>query len=77
MESWNINNVEEQIRSFLDYGIDGVIFQCLQYPFGLQIPNKLHMNFPYFPLMDSIKPAIDKMQLKCTIPEALAISEFV
>ena len=47
--SWNLNSILEHINFFDDLGIDGIMFQPLQYPFGLSIPGKWYKNFLYFP----------------------------
>ena len=47
--SWNINSLPKHIDFFQDLGIDGIMFQPIQYPFGLLIPKNWHKHFDKFP----------------------------
>lgn len=51
--SWNLNSILDHISFFYDLGIDGMMFQPIQYPFGLSIPENWHKNFLYFPKSSS------------------------
>ena len=46
---WNINTLPAHINFFQDLGIDGIMFQPIQYPFGLQIPENWYKHFGRFP----------------------------
>lgn len=46
---WNINSLAEHIEFFQDLGIDGIMFQPIQYPFGLPIPEGWHKHFDKYP----------------------------
>ncbi|MFX1296303.1 MAG: radical SAM/SPASM domain-containing protein [Promethearchaeota archaeon] len=51
--SWNLNSILDHISFFYDLGIDGIMFQPIQYPFGLSIPENWHKKFLYFPKLSS------------------------
>ena len=55
---WNIGEIEAQVRWAETLGVAGIMFQCLQYPFGLPIPSEWQMNFPDFPSLDAVDNAI-------------------
>lgn len=57
--TWNINNLEEQINWVKNLGVDGIMFQCIQFPFGIPIPAEWHKDFPYFPNPETIQKMID------------------
>ena len=46
---WNINTLPAHIKFFQDLGIDGIMFQPIQYPFGLQIPENWYRHFDQYP----------------------------
>jgi len=58
---WNIDVIEKHVIYFSELGVDGLTFQCLQYPFGLQIPTNWHVDHPFFPSLDSVKKASQKL----------------
>ena len=47
--SWNLNSILDHLNFFYDMGIDGIMFQPIQYPFGLSIPENWYVKFQYFP----------------------------
>ena len=49
LADWNINKLPAYVSSFKDLNIDGIIFQPLQYPFGLSIPIEWYKTFKEFP----------------------------
>ncbi len=55
---WNIDLLETQVKWVTDLGVDGVMFQSIQYPFGLPIPRRWHLDFPYFPTEAQVHDAI-------------------
>ncbi|MFX1453059.1 MAG: radical SAM protein [Promethearchaeota archaeon] len=58
--NWNIGSLEAHINFFKDLDIDGIMFQPIQYPFGLQIPNGWYLTFDKFPhYKDDIQYAIN------------------
>ena len=46
---WNINTLPSHVNFFKELGMDGIMFQPIQYPFGLQIPENWHSHFKKFP----------------------------
>jgi len=46
---WNINSLPDHIEFFQDLGIDGIMFQPIQYPFGLLTPKNWYKHFGKFP----------------------------
>ncbi|MFX1504168.1 MAG: radical SAM protein, partial [Promethearchaeota archaeon] len=50
--AWNINSLSEHINFFENLGLDGIIFQPIQYPFGLYIPSNWYKNFDEFPILN-------------------------
>jgi len=58
---WNVDVIDEHIIFFSELGVDGLTFQCLQYPFGLKIPANWHIGHPFFPSLDSVKRASKKL----------------
>ncbi len=51
--AWNINSLSEHINFFEKLGVDGILFQPIQYPFGLDIiPSKWYENFDGFPILN-------------------------
>ncbi|MHA2051862.1 MAG: radical SAM protein, partial [Promethearchaeota archaeon] len=58
--NWNITHLRDHINFFSDLGIDGIMFQPIQYPFGLLIPKNWHNGFTKFPQSSKdIKNGID------------------
>jgi sulfatase maturation enzyme AslB (radical SAM superfamily) len=57
---WNIKSLLDHISFFKGLGIDGLMFQPLQYPFGLQIPVNWYKNFKEFPKSENdVKTAVN------------------
>lgn len=46
---WNIDSLPAHIDFFKGLGTDGIMFQPIQYPFGLLIPENWHKNYDKFP----------------------------
>lgn len=46
---WNINSLNTHVNFFQDLGLDGIMFQPIQFPFGLLIPKNWHIHFDKFP----------------------------
>jgi len=46
---WNVNSLPTQIKFFKDLGLEGMMFQPIQYPFGLLIPENWHKKYDKFP----------------------------
>ncbi len=47
--NWNIQTLPAHIEFFKNLGVDGIMFQCIQYPFGLSIPQGWYKSFENFP----------------------------
>ena len=50
---WNINTIPAFVKFFQDLGIDGIMFQPIQYPFGVQIPENWYKDFDKFPNLEA------------------------
>ena len=46
---WNINSLPAHIKFFRELGLDGIMFQPIQYPFGFLIPSNWYKNYDKFP----------------------------
>ncbi len=46
---WNIDSLSTHINFFKNLGLDGIMFQPVQYPFGLLIPKNWYITFDKFP----------------------------
>jgi sulfatase maturation enzyme AslB (radical SAM superfamily) len=55
--NWNADVINEHVKFFSKLGVDGISFQCIQYPFGLPTPSNWQLNFEYYPSQDSVKRA--------------------
>ncbi len=55
---WNIDFLETHVQWAAGLGVDGVTFQCIQYPFGLPIPREWHVDFPYYPTLPQVHDEI-------------------
>jgi len=47
--NWNIDKLPAHVSFLKELGLDGMMFQLIQYPFGLFIPKNWHKNFKNFP----------------------------
>ena len=56
--SWNIDDLETHAKWAASLGVDGLMFQCIQYPFGPPIPRGWHQDFPYYPALQQVQDAI-------------------
>ena len=51
--AWNIYSLSEHINFFEKLGLDGILFQPIQYPFGLDIiPSKWYETLDGFPILN-------------------------
>jgi len=46
---WNIGSLPTHVKFFKNLGLDGIMFQPIQYPFGLLIPKNWYITFDKFP----------------------------